>query len=123
MHPTISDCASVDDPSNDVKNAREAGPHATQLLNRTCIEIERSEGWMPVEELREAALDALRNDADPILSLDRINHLDASALQVLLAFQSEQKERGQDLQLTNVPLYLRQWFEYAGAADRFDLTS
>ena len=74
---------------------------------------------MPVEDLREAALSAVNAGSDVTLNLDRVNHLDASALQILLALDAEQKKRGRNLQLTNASSHLQQWFEYAGAAHFF----
>lgn len=83
------------------------------------IELERSGDWMPAEELRETALAALAASHDMTLNLDRIDHLDASAMQILLALDVEQKNRGQHLHLVNASPQLRQWFEFSGAAEHF----
>jgi anti-anti-sigma factor len=83
------------------------------------IEVERSGDWMPAEELREAASAALPGSNDLTLNLERIDHLDASALQILLALELEQKNRGQQLHLVNASPELRRWFELSGAADHF----
>lgn len=83
------------------------------------IEVERSGDWMPVEDLREAALAASGAGNDVTVNLDRIDHLDASSLQILLALDVEQKKRGTTLQLANPSPHLRQWFEFAGAAEHF----
>jgi anti-anti-sigma regulatory factor len=85
------------------------------------IDVERSGDWMPVDELREAALVAMESGSDVTLNLDRIDHLDASALQIMLALGEEQKQRGRNLQLANASPHLRQWFEFAGAAGQFSL--
>ena len=77
---------------------------------------------MPAEDLRKAALCALGAVGDLTLNLERINHLDASALQILLALDAEQKKRGQNLHLANASVHLRQWFDFAGAADHFSMT-
>jgi anti-anti-sigma regulatory factor len=74
---------------------------------------------MPVEELREAALAALRDDCDLTLNLANLDHLDASALQILLALDREQKRNGRRLELDNLLPALREWFGYAGAAELF----
>lgn len=86
------------------------------------IDVERSGGWMPPEDLRAAALDALSASGDVALNLQGIDHLDASALQILLALDTEQKKRGQNLHLANASLHLRQWFDFAGVADHFSIT-
>jgi len=85
------------------------------------MEVERSGTWMPADELRQAALVALANGNDIDLNLDKIEDLDASALQVLLSLDREQKRRGQRLRLINASARLLQWFEYAGVADCFGL--
>jgi len=74
---------------------------------------------MPAEELREAALAALSRGKDVILNLDRVDHLDSSALQILLALQAEQRKQGRNLQLAKASPRLRKWFEFAGVDDRF----
>jgi anti-anti-sigma regulatory factor len=74
---------------------------------------------MPAEDLRVAALAAIEAGSDVAVNLAGVNHLDGSALQILLALDAEQKRRGQSLQLTNVSPHLRNWFELGGAADRF----
>jgi anti-anti-sigma regulatory factor len=83
------------------------------------IDVERSGGWMPPEELREAALAALSANVDVALNLHGIDHLDASALQIFLALDVEQKKRNRNLQLINASPRLRQWFEFAGVVDLF----
>jgi anti-anti-sigma factor len=83
------------------------------------INVERSGGWMPIEELREAALAALGEGCNLTLNLANLDHLDTSALQVLLAFQREQNKSGHSLELENVRPALRDWFGYAGAAKLF----
>ncbi len=72
---------------------------------------------MSVEELRDKSLEVLEESADVTFNLDKVNHLDARALQVLLALSLEQTERGRQLRMTNVSQDLRQWFELAGASD------
>jgi anti-anti-sigma factor len=77
---------------------------------------------MPSEELRDAAMAALDAGGDIALNLDKIDHLDASALQVLLALDLEQKRRGQNLKLAHPSPELQKWFEFAGVAHQFVLT-
>jgi ABC-type transporter Mla MlaB component len=107
------------------------GKRKTVRVTRTQVELDRSPatidvgrsgGWMPAEDLRKAALDALVAGMDLTLDLDGIDHLDASALQILLALDAEQKKRERNLQLTNASPGLRKWFEFAGVVDRFSMT-
>jgi anti-anti-sigma factor len=86
------------------------------------IDIERSGDWMPAEQLRDTAMAALAESREVIINLGKVDHLDASALQILLALDVEQKRQGRHLQLTNASSHLRQWFDYAGAADHFSMT-
>ena len=74
---------------------------------------------MPAEELRQAALAALAEGRDVTLNLDGVNHLDASALQVLLAFDAESGKSGRCLHLANASPELGKWFEYSGTAEHF----
>lgn len=74
---------------------------------------------MPAEELWKAAKAALNEGKDMTFNLDKIDHLDASALQILLALDAEQKKIGRHLQFERVSLNLRHWFEYSGAAAYF----
>jgi anti-anti-sigma factor len=74
---------------------------------------------MPADELRDAVLAAVNDGKDLTLDLDRIDHLDGSALQILLAAEKDMKERGQSFRLARASAHLRKWFEFAGAGDRF----
>jgi ABC-type transporter Mla MlaB component len=76
---------------------------------------------MPAEELRAAALEALSQDRDVELNLGEVDHLDASALQILLALDREQKQRGHRLEVEQVSAHMREWFAYAGAAEELRL--
>lgn len=84
---------------------------------RTSIEIERTGDWMPAEEFRDAALGALEAGKDVTVNVGNVDHLDASALQILLALNAEQKKRGGHLQLVNASPKLLRWFEFSGATD------
>jgi anti-anti-sigma regulatory factor len=85
------------------------------------IEACRSGEWMPEEDLRTEALSALQAGGDVTVNLGNLEHLDASALQVLLALAAEQAKLGRKLELANASAHLRQWFEFAGAAERFSM--
>jgi anti-anti-sigma regulatory factor len=101
------------------KQERSVEPAATPAAKQILIDVERSGDWMVVEDLRGAALAALKLANDVTINLGRLDHLDASSLQILLALDAEQKKRGKNLQLANASLQLAQWFEFAGTADRF----
>lgn len=74
---------------------------------------------MPAEELHQAALAASLQGKGVILNLDRVDHLDASALQILLALHAAESKRGENLQLVKASPRLRKWFEFAGVDGRF----
>ena len=86
---------------------------------RVVIDVERSGDWMPVEDMMKTALSAIEQKKQLTLNLNNIDHLDASALQVLLALDTEEKNRGGHLDLINASHSLRQWFEYSGTAAHF----
>jgi len=77
---------------------------------------------MPADELRETALAASIQGKDVTLDLGRVEHLDASALQILLALDKELKNRGQKLRLAKASEQLRKWFGFAGVDDHFLMT-
>jgi anti-anti-sigma factor len=111
-----------DDRSAKARRARSSEPQADKKPEPILIEAERSGDWIPAEELRQAALHASRESSNVTVNLGNIDHLDASALQILLALDAEQKKQGRQLQLANASAHLRKWFEYAGVADHFSMT-
>jgi anti-anti-sigma regulatory factor len=105
--------------SRKAKRAHVAVPQAESSPGQTVIDVDRSGDWMPADELRAASLAALEAGSDVTLHLGQVDHLDASALQILLALGVEQKRRGRQLEVASASPHLRQWFEYAGAAAEF----
>lgn len=85
------------------------------------IHVARGGDWLPRDEFLKAAVDAAAAAADVVVSLEGIDYLDASALQILLALHAEQKRKSRHLLLTNASPALRRWFEYAGASQHFSL--
>ena len=83
-------------------------------VTETVIIVTREGEWLPPEELRAIALSAVDTDGNLTVNLEGVEHLDASALQMLLALAAERKKRGKGLRLANVSLALSRWFEYAG---------
>ena len=90
-----------------------------QDVEYVVIDVERCGEWMPSEELRDIAMTALAASTDIRVNVERIDHLDASAMQILLAIEAKQKNSGQLLELVNSSPKLREWFEISGAADHF----
>jgi anti-anti-sigma factor len=105
-----------------VKMTRAAKQQAGRNLEPISIDIECSGDWMPAEQLRDTAMATLAESREVIINLGKVDHLDASALQILLALDVEQKKQGRHLRLVNASAHLRQWFDYAGAADHFSMT-
>lgn len=86
------------------------------------LHVVASGQWMDPSELRQWAIEQLTTPSsdrpahDLVLDLSGVDHLDTSALQVLLAIRAEEQQRGACLQLVNPSESLRRWFDYAGAA-------
>jgi ABC-type transporter Mla MlaB component len=70
--------------------------------------------WLPAGELRVKALEAAGATTDVDVDLADVDHLDARALQILLALADELRQKGLSLHLVNASPLLCQWFEYAG---------
>jgi anti-anti-sigma factor len=92
---------------------REAKPTATE----TVINVTRDGDWLPPEEFHAVALSAAQADGNLTVNLQGVDHLDASALQILLALAAERKKRGRGLRLANASTPLSRWFEYAGGRE------
>jgi len=67
-------------------------------------------------------LSAVKTGHEVTVNLGKVDHLDASALQILLALDAEQQRQGRHLKLANASPHLRQWFEYAGATEHLSMT-
>jgi anti-anti-sigma regulatory factor len=117
-----SDRTVVQGVNGKVKRARAAKPKAEPDCEPLLISVERSGDWMPAEELLATAQTALDEDKDVSFNLDRIDHLDASALQIMLALEAEQKKRNRHLLIVNASPNLQHWFEYSGATGHFFMT-
>ena len=102
-----------------VKKPRAVRAKRPRTPKRVVIDVERSGDWMPVEDMMKTALSALEQEKELTLNLNNIDHLDASALQVLLVLDAEQRNKGRHLDLVNASPNLRQWFEYSGTAAQF----
>jgi len=76
---------------------------------------ESSGEWTPPDALREAALAILARDSKICVSLASVEHLDTSALQVLLALSAGVRGQDHTVELADVSPALRKWFGYAGA--------
>lgn len=85
------------------------------------IAVAGSGDWLTSEELKEVALKSVGEGKNVTLSLNGVEHLDASALQILLAWDAEQKRSGSQLCFMDVSPSLHQWFNHAGAAAHFSM--
>ena len=94
------------------KNMEKGSPISS--VTETVIIVTREGEWLAPEELRALALSAVDVDGNLTVNLEGVDHLDASALQMLLALAAERKKRGKGLRLANASLALSRWFEYAG---------
>jgi anti-anti-sigma factor len=94
-------------------NSEDKKPTATE----TVIDVTRDGDWLPPEEFRAVALSAAQREGNLTVNLQGVDHLDASALQILLALAAERKKRGRRLYLSNASTSLSHWFEYAGGRE------
>lgn len=94
-------------------------PQIEEGQSPALIAVARSGDWMPADELREAALAALQEGGDVTFNLAGLDHLDASALQILLAFAEEQTKQGRQMHLLKASPALGKWFEFAGTSTLF----
>jgi anti-anti-sigma regulatory factor len=88
-----------------------------QTVTETVINVTRDGDWLPPQEFRAIALSAARTEGNLTISLEAVDHLDASALQILLALAAERKKQGKGLRLADTSLALSRWFEYAGGRE------
>jgi anti-anti-sigma factor len=97
------------------KHAESGSP--IQTVTETVINVTRDGDWLPPQEFRAVALSAAGTEGDLTVSLQAVDHLDASALQILLALAEERKKRGKGLRLADTSPALSRWFEYAGGRE------
>lgn len=72
--------------------------------------------WLPAETLKAEFVRAVVDGKSITVDLDSLTHLDAGALQVLLAAELELKRSSKSLTLENVSDDLKAWLGYAGAS-------
>jgi anti-anti-sigma regulatory factor len=97
------------------KRVESGGP--SQTVTETVIHVTRDGDWLPPQEFLDIALSAAGTEGNLTVSLQAVDHLDASALQILLALAVERKKRGKGLRLADTSLALSRWFEYAGGRE------
>ena len=78
------------------------------------ISVTRDGDWLPLPEFFAAAQSAAEEQGNLTVNMQGVGHLDASALQILLALGAERKKQGRGLRLANASPALAKWFEYAG---------
>ena len=76
---------------------------------------ESSGDWIPPDLLQEAAIAAWRKGTDVKVSLESVEHLDASALQILIALAASLQRDSHKLELIDPPAALERWFRLTGA--------
>ena len=95
------------------------------------LRVSRSGEWMDAAELRACAMTHASGDRASdrasdlaaesaphlVLDLKGLDHLDARALQVVLAIRAGERGRGRELALEHVSGSLSRWFAWAGAED------
>jgi anti-anti-sigma regulatory factor len=84
-------------------------------ISASTLAVAISGDWLPVEQLHEKALAATREGGDVVLNLGGVDHLDASAFQILLALSIEQKKLGRELRCEDASASLKHSFKIAGA--------
>jgi anti-anti-sigma regulatory factor len=100
-----------------LKTKDAASRNPSHTVTETVIHVTRDGEWLLPEEFRVLALSAANAHGNLIVDLDGVDHLDASASQILLALAVERKRRGRGLGLENVSTHLSHWFEYAGGRE------
>ncbi len=78
------------------------------------ISVTREGDWLPLPEFLALALSAAEEQGNLTVDMLGVDHLDASALQILLALGAERKKHGCGFRLANASPALTHWFEYAG---------
>ena len=100
-----------------LKRKRMATRATKPAVTETVINVTRDGEWLPADEFRAIALSAAAADAHLTVNVQGVDHLDTSALQILLALAAERKKRGKGLGLANASIPLSHWFEYAGGRE------
>lgn len=80
------------------------------------ISVTDSSGdWIPPDLLQDSALAAWRMGMDVTVSLESVEYLDATALQILIALATALERDLHKLELVNLSTALVRWFCLAGA--------
>lgn len=92
----------------------------------------RNGQWLDADELKQRALELFSNVSSAgsipdssggtalrnlTVDVGTVDHLEASALQVLIAIRAKLQQENRTLQLLNSSAQLQQWFDFAGAGD------
>lgn len=96
-------------------------PAAASSPGMCAIQAVGAGEWIDPAALRAEALQLLSdpeyNARDLVVDLEDVHHLDAGALQILVALSMEQHRRGVLLHCSHASSELQHWFGLAGAAD------
>lgn len=101
-----------------VRTERESGT-PTRPPESIRLHATRSNEWIDAGEMRQWAIEHIagREVRTVVADLAGADHLDASALQILLALRNELNRHGGVLQLENPSEAMTRWFQYAGAGE------
>jgi anti-anti-sigma regulatory factor len=102
-----------------LKKNHMASRDPSRSVTDTVIHVTRDGDWLPPHPFHALALSAAATDGNLTVSLQGVDHLDASALQILLALAAERKKRGKGFHLADISVTLSRWFEYAGGRENF----
>ena len=104
-----------------------AAPPHTGVCTIQSVRACHAGEWVDSAALRAEALEHLsdpaHNASDLVVDLEGVDHLEAGALQVLVALSVEQHRRGVRLFCHGASSELQHWFGLAGAADLVQPTS
>ena len=99
-------------------------PNSPADLTADCILLAGALDQYRAESLKEqllAAIEPSDNEHQTVLDMTTVDHLDASCLQVLLAYKPARTQN--KLEIKGLPQSIRQWIRIAGADELFEFAS
>ena len=101
---------------SEIASVQCAGEGAESPAPEHVIAVAGESGWIPAEDLKSRAMDALTSSGSVTLDFAQVEYLEASGLQVALAIVAACSGAGKALSLIHVSPNLKAWFEQCGAA-------
>ena len=83
--------------------AKSAKVAVTKIEGRNTIALEGSVDIFFAVDLRQAALEVLQAGEDVVVCCEKLERLDTSALQILLALKKELEQSGRKIEWADVP--------------------